>query len=75
MAGVVANGSVEARCGKWCLRRAMKPAADGSARWVRFEWTLYLTTWTTDGTRIYYFYQEDLPPGIQNVIAQLGAKP
>jgi prepilin-type N-terminal cleavage/methylation domain-containing protein len=48
---------------------------DGSARWIRFQQMLYLTTWTSDGTRIYYFYQEDLPVGIQNAIAQLRAKP
>jgi prepilin-type N-terminal cleavage/methylation domain-containing protein len=49
--------------------------ADGSAHWVRFQQMLYLTTWTTDGTRIYYFYQDDLPPAIQSVIAQLRATP
>jgi prepilin-type N-terminal cleavage/methylation domain-containing protein len=48
---------------------------DGSARWVRFQQMLYLTTWTTDGSRIYYFYQDDLPPPLQNVIAQLRATP
>jgi len=48
---------------------------DGSARWVRFQQMLYLTTWNTDGTRIYYFYQDDLPPAIRNVIGQLRAKP
>jgi len=49
--------------------------ADGSARWIRFEQMLYLTTWATDGTRIYYFFQDDLPPSIQSVIGQLRAKP
>jgi prepilin-type processing-associated H-X9-DG protein len=49
--------------------------ADGSARWIRFQQMYYLTTWATDGTRIYYFYQEDLPPAIQNVLPQLRAKP
>lgn len=48
---------------------------DGSARWVRFQQMLYLTTWATDGSRIYYFYQDDLPPSVQNVVAQLRAKP
>jgi prepilin-type N-terminal cleavage/methylation domain-containing protein len=48
---------------------------DGSARWIRFQQMLYLTTWAADGTRIYYFYQDDLPVGIQNAIAQLRAKP
>jgi len=36
----------------------------------------YLTTWTTDGSRIYYFYQDDLgacdAPAIR---AQLAARP
>jgi hypothetical protein len=36
---------------------------------------LYLTTWAADGSRIYYFNQEDLPPAVQNVIGQLRAKP
>jgi prepilin-type N-terminal cleavage/methylation domain-containing protein len=49
--------------------------ADGSARWVRFQQMLYLTTWAADGTRIYYFYQDDLPPSIQKVVAQLAAQP
>lgn len=48
---------------------------DGSAHWVKFQQMLYLTTWATDGSRIYYFYQDDLPPRIQSVIAQLQAKP
>jgi len=48
---------------------------DGSARWIRFERMLYLTTWAADGTRIYYVYQDDLPPRIQAVIGQLQAKP
>jgi prepilin-type N-terminal cleavage/methylation domain-containing protein len=48
---------------------------DGSARWIKFERMLYLTTWTTDGSRIYYFYQEDLPPAIQNVVTRLRAQP
>jgi prepilin-type N-terminal cleavage/methylation domain-containing protein len=49
--------------------------ADGSARWIPFQQMYYLTTWDTDGTRIYYFYQEDLPPAIQKVLDQLRAKP
>ncbi len=48
---------------------------DGSARWIKFQQMLYLTTWTSDGSRIYYFYQDDLPPRIQSVIAQLQSKP
>ncbi|MFN3410473.1 MAG: prepilin-type N-terminal cleavage/methylation domain-containing protein [Limisphaerales bacterium] len=49
---------------------------DGSARWVKFREMYYLHTWTVNGTRIAYFYQDDLgacdPPGIR---AQLAARP
>ena len=48
---------------------------DGSARWIKFQTMYYLTTWNTGGDRIYYFYQEDLPTPIMNVIGQLKAKP
>ncbi len=48
---------------------------DGSARWIKFQTMYYLTTWTTDGTRIYYFYQQDLPAAITPaMLAQLKAK-
>ena len=47
---------------------------DGSARWIKFQQMYYLTTWTTDGTRIYYFYQDDLPPQIQPHLNTLKAK-
>jgi hypothetical protein len=50
--------------------------SDGSARWIKFQKMYYLTTWTTDGSRIYYFYQDDLgacdAPAIR---AQLAARP
>jgi len=47
---------------------------DGSARWIKFQQMYFLTTWDTVN-RIYYFYQEDLPQPVMNVIAQLRAKP
>ena len=33
---------------------------DGSAYWVRFKEMFYLHTWNADGSRIAYFYQNDL---------------
>ncbi len=48
---------------------------DGSARWIKFQAMYYLTTWTTDGTRIYYFYQQDLPVAITPaMLTQLKAR-
>jgi prepilin-type N-terminal cleavage/methylation domain-containing protein len=47
---------------------------DGSARWIKFQQMYYLTTWSTDGSRIYYFYQEDLPPQILPFLNTLKAK-
>jgi hypothetical protein len=47
---------------------------DGSARWIKFQQMLFLTTWDTQN-RIYYFFQEDLPPTVQAVIARLRAGP
>jgi hypothetical protein len=48
---------------------------DGSARWIKFQNMYYLTTWNTDGSRIYYFYQEDLPAAITPaMLTQLQAR-
>ncbi len=49
---------------------------DGSVRWVKFSKMYYLHTWNTDGSRIAYFYQDDLgacdTPMIRSILA---AKP
>jgi prepilin-type N-terminal cleavage/methylation domain-containing protein len=37
---------------------------DGSAQWIKFSNMLYLHTWATDGSKICYFYQQDLPAGL-----------
>ncbi len=47
---------------------------DGSARWIKFQQMYYLHTWNTDGSRIYYFYQDDLPPQILPFLNTLKAK-
>lgn len=48
---------------------------DGSARWIKAPQMYYLTTWSIDGSRIGYFYQEDLPPQLVPHLAQLAFKP
>ena len=48
---------------------------DGSARWVPFQQMYRLTTWNADGSRIYYMYQEDLPPAVNNVLQYLHGHP
>jgi prepilin-type N-terminal cleavage/methylation domain-containing protein len=48
---------------------------DGSARWYKFEQMLYLHTWSTDGNRIAYFFQEDIPDTLRKNISRISAKP
>ena len=48
---------------------------DGSASWIRFEQMYRLTTWNADGSRMYYFYQQDLPQPILNNLSFLRARP
>jgi hypothetical protein len=33
---------------------------DGSARWIRFKEMLFIHSWSADGSRDAYMYQEDL---------------
>jgi prepilin-type N-terminal cleavage/methylation domain-containing protein len=50
---------------------------DGSARWVRFEQMYYLHTWSTDGSRVAYFYQDesDFDDRLRLRLNNLRAKP
>ena len=48
---------------------------DGSARWIRFESMLFIHSWTANGTRDGYFYQQDLGPQLEAKIAQIKSKP
>jgi len=48
---------------------------DGSARWIKFGQMYYLHTWSADGTRISYFYQDDIPDKMQPRLDQIRAKP
>jgi prepilin-type N-terminal cleavage/methylation domain-containing protein len=48
---------------------------DGSARWVKFEKMLFLHSWSTDGTRDAYFYQEDIGPELEKHLARLRPRP
>ena len=50
---------------------------DGSARWIKFEQMYYLHSWSADGTRIAYFYQDDsdFDDRLKQRLSSLRAKP
>ncbi len=48
---------------------------DGSARWIPFRQMLYLHTWDPGGSRIAYFYQEDIGDKLESQRSRLIAKP
>jgi hypothetical protein len=48
---------------------------DGSTRWIAAKQMYYLTTWNTDGSRIGYFYQDEVPPELAGKLFQLAFKP
>jgi hypothetical protein len=48
---------------------------DGSARWIRFDRTLFIHSWSTGGDRDAYFFQEDLGPELEKQLARLRARP
>ena len=48
---------------------------DGSARWIKFQSMYYLHTWTVNGSRIAYFYQDDTGTITPIQLATLVAKP
>jgi prepilin-type N-terminal cleavage/methylation domain-containing protein len=50
---------------------------DGSAQWIKFEKMFYLHTWSVDGNRIAYFYQNetDFEERLKQRLDTLRAKP
>jgi prepilin-type N-terminal cleavage/methylation domain-containing protein len=44
---------------------------DGSASWMRYGQMLFIHSWNTDGSRDAYFYQQDLGPEVEKVMARL----
>lgn len=48
---------------------------DGSVEWIKFEQLYYLTSWSGDMTRAFYFYQDDIPSTLKGYLPILKAKP
>ncbi len=48
---------------------------DSSVSWVPFERMYFLHSWDISGARDAYFYQEDVPPGMEDRLESLRARP
>ena len=61
----------------WWRNEANDDPGDGSARWIKFEQMYYLHSWSADGTRIAYFYQDDsdFDDRLKQRLSSLRAKP
>jgi prepilin-type N-terminal cleavage/methylation domain-containing protein len=55
--------------------RASELMADGSVDVHKWEDLLYLSSWGNSGTRNFYWYQQDLPAGMQNSLSSLAPTP